>query len=147
EDRMGHTRYLLFYLLGGLLAGVVHAWVNPFSPVPMVGASGAIAAVLGAYLVLYPLARVITLIPIPLLFFPVIEIPAVLYLGFWFVSQLFNGAFALGSAALQGGGVAWWAHIGGFVSGMVLVKLFAGRQPRRHPYKRYIAYPDEYFPW
>jgi len=147
EDRMGHGRYLLFYLLGGLLAGVTQAWVNPLSTVPMVGASGAIAAVLGAYLVLYPLARVITLIPVPLFLFPVIEIPAILYLGFWFVSQLFNGAFALGSAALQRGGVAWWAHIGGFVAGMVLVNLFAGRRPQRHPRRRYLYYPDEYFPW
>ena len=148
EDRMGHGRYLLFYLLGGMVAGVVHAWANPASSIPTVGASGAIAAVLGAYLVLYPLARVITLIPIPLLFFPVIELPAVFYLGIWFVSQLFNGAFALASSALQGGGVAWWAHIGGFVTGMVLVTVFAGRRPPpRHPRNPYIYYPDEYYPW
>lgn len=146
EDRLGHGRYLLFYLVGGVLAGLVHAWANPLSTVPTVGASGAIAAVLGAYLVLYPGAKVITLIPVPLfLLFPLIEIPAVFYLGFWFLSQLFNGAFALAVNTFQSGGVAWWAHIGGFVAGALLVYLFAPWRPP--PPRRRHYYPDEYFPW
>ncbi len=139
EDRMGHLRYLIFYLLGGVLAGLAHLWAYPVSPVPTVGASGAIAAVLGAYFVLYPLARVITLIPI-FFFVQVVEIPAVFYLGFWFLSQLLNGTFALTVKTFQGGGVAWWAHIGGFLAGIVLVRLFVRRRRRRF-------YPDEYYPW
>lgn len=146
EDRMGHGRYLIFYLLGGLVAGLVHIWANPVSTVPTVGASGAIAAVLGAYLVLFPTARVITLIPLPLfILFPMVDIPAVLYLSFWFFSQLFNGAFALAVQTFQSGGVAWWAHIGGFVAGMVLVNLFASRRPPAP--RRTFYYPDEYYPW
>jgi membrane associated rhomboid family serine protease len=140
EDRMGRLRYLLFYLLGGLLAGLTHLLIYPTSPIPTVGASGAIAAVLGAYLVLYPRARVISLLPF-FIIFPIVEIPAIFYLGLWFVTQLLNGAMALGAGALEGGGIAFFAHIGGFVAGMVLVWLFASRQPRR-PY-----YPDEYQPW
>ncbi|GAB4534804.1 MAG: rhomboid family intramembrane serine protease [Anaerolineae bacterium] len=149
EDRMGHGRYLVFYLLGGMVAGLAHAWAYPRSPLPTVGASGAIAAVLGAYLVLYPLARVVTLVPIPLFFFPILEIPAIFYLGSWFLSQLFNGTFALTTRTFQaGGGVAWWAHVGGFVAGLVLVHLFAAhRSPPRHPGRRQYFYPDEYRPW
>jgi membrane associated rhomboid family serine protease len=139
EDRLGHLRYLVFYLLGGMLAGLAHVWAYQASELPTVGASGAIAAVLGAYLVLYPRARVITLIPI-FFFIQVIEIPAILYLGFWFLSQLLNGTFALAGDTFQGGGVAWWAHIGGFVTGIVLVWLFAPRRPARY-------YPDQYHPW
>ncbi len=150
EDRLGHGRYLAFYLLGGMLAGLAHVWAYPNSPMPTIGASGAIAAVLGAYFVLYPLARVITLIPIPVFFFfPIFEIPAVFYLGFWFLSQLFNGTFALTANTFQqNGGVAWWAHIGGFVAGMVLVRFFAIRSsPPRHSLHRDYFYPDEYQPW
>jgi membrane associated rhomboid family serine protease len=146
EDRMGHGRYLIFYLLGGVLAGLVHAWTYPDSTIPTVGASGAIAAILGAYLVLYPNARVITLVPFPLFFFfPIIEIPAIFYLGFWFFSQLLNGAFTLTADTFQDGGVAWWAHIGGFIAGALLVKLFTAGRPRRAA--RYQYYPDEYYPW
>ena len=149
EDRMGHGRYLIFYLLSGIIAGVVHVWIQPTSSVPTVGASGAIAAVLGAYLLLYPLARVITLVPIPLFFFfPVLEIPVIFYLGFWFLSQLFNGLFSLTVTTNQGGGVAWWAHIGGFVTGAILVHLFAWhRSPPRHSALHQYFYPDEYRPW
>lgn len=125
--------------MGGTLAGLAHLWAYSDSRVPTVGASGAIAAVLGAYLVLYPRARIITLIPI-FFFIQVVEIPAVFYLGFWFLSQLLNGTFALAADTFQGGGVAWWAHIGGFVAGLVLVLLFAPRRRRRH-------YVDEYHPW
>lgn len=146
EDRMGHVRYLIFYLLGGTIAALAHAWAYAGSRVPTVGASGAIAAVLGAYLVLYPLARVITIVPFPFLFFfPVWEIPAVFYLGMWFFSQLFSGTFALVSNTFQGGGVAWWAHVGGFIAGLLLVHLFASRRPPRA--RRYYYFPDEYYPW
>lgn len=140
EDRMGSGRYLLFYLLGGVAAGLLQALIDPNSTVPSVGASGAIAGVLGAYFVLYPQARVITLIPVFL--FPwFIEIPAILYLGVWFVTQLFSGIASLGTIAT--GGVAWWAHIGGFVFGLLGYRLFT---PRRHPAFTRI-YPDEYWPW
>jgi membrane associated rhomboid family serine protease len=139
EDRMGPLRYLVFYLLGGTLAALAHLWAYPTSRLPTIGASGAIAAVLGAYLVLYPRARVITLVPL-LLFFPIIEIPAIVYLGFWFLVQLFSGTSAMAANAFQGGGVAWWAHIGGFLAGMLLVWLFASRRQRRY-------YRDEYYPW
>jgi membrane associated rhomboid family serine protease len=139
EDRLGHGRYLVFYLLGGTLAALAHLLAYRTSDVPTIGASGAIAAVLGAYLVLYPRARVLTLIPI-FIFFPIIEVPAVVFLGFWFLSQLVTGVSALSTNTFQGGGVAWWAHVGGFVSGALLVLVFAPRRPRR-------TYLDEYRPW
>jgi membrane associated rhomboid family serine protease len=129
EDRLGHFRYLLFYMLGGFIAGGAHILANQGSTVPTIGASGAIAAVLGAYLLLFPRARVVTIIPL-FFFFPVIRIPAVLYLGFWFISQLFNGYAQIATNTLQGG-VAWWAHIGGFVFGMLVVIFFGGRRKRR----------------
>jgi len=138
EDRMGHLRYLLFYLLGGLVAGGAHLLANSGSPIPMVGASGAIAAVLGAYLVLYPQARVVTLVFV-FYFVRIVEIPALLYLSFWFISQLFNGLFALATDVLQAGGVAWWAHIGGFICGLLLVRLICPRPPR--------TCADQYQPW
>lgn len=143
EDRMGSGRYLVFYLVGGIAAGVLQTLIFPLSEVPSLGASGAIAAVLGAYFLLYPRARVTTLIP--LVFIPwFVEIPAVVYLGFWFVSQLYSGIVSLGlSTAASMGGVAWFAHIGGFIFGLVFARLFI---PRRHPaYLR--QYPDEYWPW
>ncbi len=141
EDRMGHLRYLAFYLLCGLVAGLTHIYFNPLARVPTVGASGAISGVLGAYLVLFPTSRVITLVPF--LFWPIfVEIPAVFYLGMWFISQLLNGTFALATAGViqAYGGVAWWAHVGGFLAGLLLVRLFTRRQVRRW-------YPDEYWPW
>jgi membrane associated rhomboid family serine protease len=140
EDRMGHGRFLLFYGFCGVAAALVQVLAAPDSPVPMVGASGAIAGVLGAYFVLFPRARVITFVP--LYFLPyLVEIPALFYLAFWFISQLFNGLFALTMASNIMGGVAWWAHVGGFVAGMVLVRLFIVRRPVRH------FYTDEYYPW
>jgi membrane associated rhomboid family serine protease len=144
EDRMGGGRYLIFYLLGGVAAALVHAWTNAASTVPTIGASGAIAAVLGAYIVLYPRARVITLIPFLFFFFPILEVPAVVYLGVWFLSQILNGAFALVDTTYQQGGVAWWAHIGGFVFGLVLIKFFTlGRSRSRQR----EFYRDQYSPW
>lgn len=118
EDRLGHARFLLFYLAGGIVAAVVHVLFNLGSRVPTVGASGAIAAVLGAYAVLYPRARVVTLIPI-FFFFQIIALPAMLVLGLWFVMQVFTGTLSIGTGA--SGGVAWWAHIGGFAFGMLVM--------------------------
>src|SRR3972149_8250972 len=123
EDRMGSLPYLIFYLLGGTAAALLQTYVAPGSSVPVLGASGAIAGVLGAYILLFPAARVVTLIPI-FFFISLIEVPALVFLGFWFVSQLFSGLASIGTAA---GGVAWWAHVGGFLVGLVLCPLFARR--------------------
>jgi membrane associated rhomboid family serine protease len=124
EDRMGQGGYLLFYLLSGVAAGLLQVYILPGSAQPMVGASGALAGVLGAYLILFPHARVASLVPI-LFIFTIIEIPAVIFLVFWFVTQLFSGVMALNGSS--GGGVAWWAHIGGFLFGLLAVYLFARR--------------------
>jgi len=130
EDSMGHSRFLLFYLIGGLVASLAHIFTNPMSQIPTVGASGAIAAVLGAYLVLYPRARVLTIIPLGF-FLRITTIPAVIVLGLWFVLQLFSGVLSMGVPDM--GGVAFWAHIGGFVAGVILAKVFAKkRQPETY---------------
>ncbi len=139
EDRMGHGRYLIFYLLSGVGAGLFHIYLNPTSTIPTIGASGAIAGVMGAYFILYPFARVITLVPI-FFFVDIIEIPAFFFLGFWVLLQFFQGTLSL--AFSQTGGVAWWAHFGGFLVGAVLVFLF--KKPRR---KMPRVYPDQFFPW
>ncbi len=142
EDRMGSVRYLLFYILGGLTSGLLQAGVSPASRIPAIGASGAIAAVLGAYFVLYPNGRVITLVPA--FFFPwFVEIPSVVYLGFWFISQLFSGLAALGVSSGNVGGVAWWAHIGGFLFGVFLHRFFVRRR-RPIYYDRFPRYPDDF---
>jgi membrane associated rhomboid family serine protease len=122
EDALGHGRYLFFYLLGGVVASGAHILTNPASQIPTVGASGAIAAVLGAYLILYPRSRVLTLIPLGF-FLRLTMLPAIIVLGLWFVLQLFQGVLALGGPDV--GGIAFWAHIGGFVAGLVLAKLLA----------------------
>jgi membrane associated rhomboid family serine protease len=127
EDRMGPGAYMIFYLLGGVAAALLQTYVFPGSTIPMLGASGAIAGVLGAYLFMFPGARVSTLVPI-FLFISIVEVPAVIFLGFWFISQLFSG---LASIGVQGGGVAWWAHIGGFLVGLVLNPFFRRRSPPR----------------
>ncbi len=129
EDAMGHFRYLLFYLLCGTGAAWAHVLSGPGSAVPTVGASGAIAGVLGAYLVLYPRAGVLTLVPLGF-FLQVVRIPAVLVLGFWIVIQIFSGLVSLPLAKVSGGGVAWFAHVGGFLAGLALVKLFSRRLTR-----------------
>jgi membrane associated rhomboid family serine protease len=123
EDKLGRARYLIFYILCGLAAAILHVVIDPMSEVPTVGASGAISGVLGAYLLLFPKARIVTLIPI-FVFLQVAELPALLVLGFWFVLQFFNGLVSLGYETAGMGGVAWWAHIGGFVAGMILVYPF-----------------------
>lgn len=131
EDRLGHFRYLFFYLGAGLAAGAVHAVMNAGSPLPSIGASGAIAGVMGAYVVWYPGARVLTLIPI-FIFIQFVEIPAVFFLGFWFLMQFFSGALSVGDThTFQQGGVAWWAHIGGFAFGLAAGFLSRWRRRRR----------------
>lgn len=133
EDRLGHFRYLFFYLICGLAAALFHIVTNPSSTMPTVGASGAIAGVLGAYLVLFPGARVLTLFPI-FFFFQLVEIPALLFIGFWFVMQFFSGALSLVSANGQMGGTAWWAHIGGFVAGIIMIWRSRNQLRRRISY-------------
>ncbi len=125
EDRLGHFRYLVFYLACGFAATLAHAIVNPGSRLPSIGASGAIAGVLGAYILLFPRVRVTTLIPV-FIFIIVREVPAIFVLGIWFVFQLFVGVSSLGVSPEQAGGVAYFAHIGGFVAGMILVVLMGG---------------------
>jgi membrane associated rhomboid family serine protease len=127
EDRLGHVRFLIFYLVAGVFAGLVHYLTAATSQVPTVGASGAIAAVLGGYLVAFPRARVLTLVPL-FVFIQFVWLPAVLVLGLWFFYQFFSGALSLSYGAT--GGVAWWAHIGGFVFGLVAMRAVGGR-PRR----------------
>lgn len=135
EDAMGHFKFLVFYLLCGALSGYTHYLFNMQSKLPTIGASGAVAGVMGAYFLLYPHAKIITFVP-TIFFFPLfIPIPAVIFLLFWFLSQVFSGTvnWFIGNMA---GGVAWWGHIGGFISGMLLQKVFTDRRYRR-PKPRY----------
>ena len=131
EARMGKIKYLVFYLLSGTAAGLLQTFILPTSEVPMVGASGAIAGVLGAYLVLFPRSRVASLVPI-FFIFTIVEIPAFLFLIFWFFSQLYSGLFSIQGGA--GSGIAWWAHIGGFTFGLLMSFVFANRRPRYRSY-------------
>ena len=124
EDLMGHGGFLIFYLLTGLAAVWTHILLNPASDVPLVGASGAIAGVLGAYLVLFPRARILSLVPFGI-FSRIVPVPAIFFLPFWFVLQVFSG---LGSLGGGGSGVAFWAHVGGFAAGVILVRLFVRRR-------------------
>ena len=141
EDVMGPVKFLIFYVLGGLVALAAQVAVDASSQVPTIGASGAIAAVLGGYLLLFPRARVVTVIFI-VFFFTIVEIPALAVLGVWFVEQIWFGARGLTTGGLgDGGGVANFAHIGGFVFGLVMVKLFADRaRTRRGQQPRYPVY-------
>jgi membrane associated rhomboid family serine protease len=137
EDAMGHVRFVVFYLLGGIAAVALQVVANPDAAIPTVGASGAIAAVLGGYLLLYPQARVITVIFI-IFFFTILELPALIVLGLWFIQQIAFGYFDLAQPTGGGGGVAYFAHIGGFVFGLAAIKLFANREkdylvPPRYP--------------
>lgn len=125
EERFGSASYLIFYLLSGVAAALLEVYISPASNIPTIGASGAIAGVLGAYLIQYPKARVASLVPI-LFIFTIVELPAVVFLGFWFVLQLFSGWLALQGADVSG--IAWWAHIGGFVFGMLTSFLFVRRR-------------------
>jgi membrane associated rhomboid family serine protease len=128
EDRLGHGRFLVFYLATGVVAAMSQMAMDPASRIPMVGASGAIAGVMGGYLVLYPHSRVLTLFPFPLMLF---EVPAIFFLGLWFVIQFVSGLGSLAATVNGGppGGVAFWAHVMGFVAGIVLVRLM--RRPER----------------
>jgi len=123
EDKLGHIRFLFFYLLSGIAASALHVYFDPMSSIPTVGASGAISGVLGAYILMFPKARVLTLVPI-FIFIQLIELPAYIVLGLWFVLQFFNGILSLGYETAGTGGVAWWAHIGGFVTGLALAIPF-----------------------
>ena len=140
EDVMGPVRFFLFYLACGVVAGLAHSFVHPESVNPVIGGSGAISGVLGAYFLLYPRARVTTFVMLLIL-----DLPAVLYLGGWFLLQLYSGLSASGSS-----GIAWWAHLGGFVAGMLLFPFFrsnrcwTGQLPQP-PEPRYV--PDPKDPW
>jgi len=125
ESEIGHVRYLFFYLLCGFIAASIQVITNAGSSIPTVGASGAIGGIMGAYFVLFPKARILTLVPL-FFFFTLIEVPAYVFLGFWFVLQFFSGTSSLLSRAEQYTGIAWWAHIGGFVGGIVLLFVFRG---------------------
>jgi len=131
EDQLGHFRFIIFYLLCGVIAAYSHALAAPSSMIPMIGASGAVSGVLGAYLLLFPKARVHTLIFLGF-FIQVLKLPAVFVIGFWIVIQFINGLISKGVS--NHGGVAWFAHIGGFIAGMILIRLFINR-------KRKIYYP------
>ena len=122
EDKMGHIRFPLFYLGCGIASGLAHTYMNPESAIPTIGASGAISGILGAYLVLYPFSRVLTLVPIFFIYF--VKIPAFFFLGVWFLVQFFSGASSILAGEVTTGGVAWWAHVGGFASGIVLLPFF-----------------------
>jgi len=129
EDRMGHGRFAAFYLLCGAAAALAQTWFGPESTIPMVGASGAIAGVMGAYFVLYPRSRIVTLLPI-FIFIQVIEVPAIFFLGVWFLLQFISGVGSIAAASGEPvGGVAFWAHVAGFVAGLLTVYLF--RRPER----------------
>jgi membrane associated rhomboid family serine protease len=132
EDRLGHGRFLVFYLLCGFVAAFGQIAMDAESTLPMIGASGAIAGIMGAYFVLYPQSRVLTLIPL-IIFWEIIELPAIMLLGFWFLMQLFSAGAIAVTASTGGGGVAFMAHIAGFVTGIIGVFAFKRRQ-RREPW-------------
>ena len=135
EDRLGHGRFLAFYLACGIVAGLVHYGLNPSSKLPTIGASGAVAGVLGAYFLCFPRARVDVLIFF-FFFIQIIAVPAAFVLFFWFILQLFSGALSLGVGTGVSGGVAWWAHVGGFLCGVLLVRLLPRRRRSRQTFYR-----------
>ena len=127
QDLIGPWQFFIFYILCGLASAVVHIIFNPYSRVPTIGASGAIAGVMGAYLVKFPKARIITLLMV-FFFVTTMEVPAAFLLLFWFAIQFFSGFGSLGEADYSGGGTAWFAHIGGFLAGMLLIRMFPPRR-------------------
>jgi membrane associated rhomboid family serine protease len=135
EDILGRGKYLLFYLACGVAAALVHVAFHPDSRIPTVGASGAIAGVMGAYMLKFPHSRIVTLLPI-FIFFTTVEIPAWIMLVYWFTIQVFSGVGDLAASTARGGGIAWFAHAGGFLAGMLLVKLL----PTKPPHRRYLEY-------
>ena len=128
EDRLGHARFVVFYFLCGVAAVAAHVYMNPTSTIPTIGASGAIAGVLGAYFVLYPHSRVLALVPL-FIVFEIVEVPAILFLGIWFLMQFFYAGLQTIQTGTGGGGVAFWAHIAGFVAGMAAVVVM--KKPSR----------------
>jgi len=138
EDRLGSKRYLLFYILGGISAGLLQLFFSINSDIPSLGASGAIAAVMGAYLVFYPRSKVVTFVPI-FFFGWFVRITSFVFIGIWFLIQFYSGVSSLGS--VDSGGVAWWAHVGGFIFGLLMARPFCiGRCQRQE-------YVDEHYPW
>jgi membrane associated rhomboid family serine protease len=127
EDVLGHGKFLLFYVLCGIAAGLTHYMFNADSRLPTVGASGAIAGVMGAYLIKFPHSRIVTLIFV-FIFFTTVEVPAALILLFWFITQFFSGVGSIGYSHLSEGGVAWFAHVGGFLAGMALIMVMGTRE-------------------
>ena len=129
EDRLGHWRFVLFYLFCGAAAALAHVFMNPNSGIPTIGASGAIAGVMGAYLVLYPHSRVLALVPL-FIIWEIIEVPAIIFLGIWFLMQFFSGVGSIAAeAGARTGGIAFWAHVAGFLAGMAAVLVL--RKPSR----------------
>ncbi|MDQ3239081.1 MAG: rhomboid family intramembrane serine protease [bacterium] len=128
EDALGKLRFFIFYMLCGIAAGLMQYIIDPSSTIPMVGASGAIAGVLGAYWSLYPTSRINTLIPIGF-FVTTAEIPAGIMIGLWFLIQLLSGSASIANTTASSGGVAFWAHIGGFIAGLILVRVFPPKKP------------------
>lgn len=131
EDILGHVKYLAFYLICGAAAAAIHVAVAPYSRVPTIGASGAIAGVMGAYMIKFPHSRILTLVPI-VIFFTTFEIPAILMLAYWFILQIFSGFGSVGYSNVSRGGVAWFAHVGGFLAGILLVYLLGTRERFRN---------------
>ena len=141
EDRLGSVRYLIFYLLGGVAAGLLQYFFSAGTDIPALGASGAIAAVMGAYLVFYPRAKVVTFVPI-FFFGWFVRISSFVFIGIWFLLQLLSGVSSLGAAAgTQVSSVAWWAHVGGFLFGLLMAKPFCLGKCQRQ------EYADEHYPW
>jgi membrane associated rhomboid family serine protease len=134
EDRLGHFGFAVLYLVGGVLASLCHWFMQPGSTVPVIGASGAVAAVLGAYTITWPFARVHSLVFL-VVFFTVLELPALVVLGFWFIEQLVAARAIEHRLATEG--VAWWAHVGGFLSGMALMQVLSFGAPEKHPHDEY----------
>ena len=141
EDELGHLRFVVFYLAAGYAAALAHAFANAHSTLPAIGASGAIAGVLGAYLVLHPRAPIVTLVFLGF-FFTTVRVPAIVYLPVWFLIQFVSGLASLGAETSATGGVAWFAHIGGFVSGPLLLLLLRGRRRRGPPAATPLRLPD-----
>jgi membrane associated rhomboid family serine protease len=134
EDLIGGPKFLAFYIVSGLLAAVAQVVINPYSRIPTIGASGAIAGVMGAYLLKFPRSRIVTLVPL-FVFITTMELPAALILIYWLVVQFFSGIGSLAQTDYTGGGVAWFAHIGGFLGGMLLIRLFPARRRWRTWYE------------
>jgi membrane associated rhomboid family serine protease len=141
EDRLGSLRYLIFYLLGGIAAGLLQYFFSASTNIPSLGASGAIAAVMGAYFIFYPRSKVVTFVPLFFLGW-FVRIPSIIYLGIWFLSQFSSGLVSLSNAAgTQVSSVAWWAHVGGFLFGLLMAKPFCLGKSQRQDYA------DEHYPW